>query len=87
LIGHEIIRYALSPSGTRDITEVISKVLTVGGVTKMVYQPLTFAYPDIKEAEQDLPGITRATTMSGSAQYILVQRLAGLHKEWGGEAV
>jgi hypothetical protein len=63
LVGHEISRPALRPNETRDITEVVSKVFTVGGVTKKVYQPLTFAYPDIKEGEEDLPGIKRVTAM------------------------
>jgi hypothetical protein len=58
LVGHEIDRRTLLPSnGTPDITEVISKVFTVGGMTKMVYQPLTFAYPEIKEGGEDLPGM------------------------------
>jgi hypothetical protein len=62
-VGNQVARKWLRPSETRTLTEVVSRVFTVGGVTKEVYQPLTFAYPEIKEGEQDLPGILPRPTL------------------------
>jgi hypothetical protein len=57
-LGKNVSRRSIKANETFDLTEVVSKVFTAGGVTKRVYQPLLFAFPEIKEGgEEDLSGI------------------------------